>query len=300
MLLVAMSAFVACSDDDNVNTMECTVGFASTEVTISEAVSGGYAQIPITVSGHRNGPVRLTVTSAPTSENPAVEGEHYTITDKTLNLNADTFENGTINVEVKVIDDTDINENRQFTLTIASVEGAEVTTQQMTVTIKDNDGNFYEAFAGNWTLTAYSLTDGQTVSKSVTISAAEEGTADYENYLTLNATGLFGGGSNETDEIRLAYTFDLDSQQGTLAFICDESMGAFGNYDLLLYPFDGQYLYNGNYGTTWQLTDDGKLPNTITFDPSIMQNLYLGCFAVSGGNIAGYLGVYTNIVLTKE
>lgn len=299
MLLFAMSAFVACSDDDDVNTTECTVGFESTEQTVSEATNG-YVQIPIAVSGHRNGPVKVTIEAAPAGENPAIEGEHYMITDKTLNLNADTQETGTINVELKIIDDSEINENRQFTLTIASVQGAEVTTQQMTVTIKDNDGNFYEAFAGNWTLTAYSLTDGQTVSKSVTISAAEEGTADYENYLTLNATGLFGGGSNETDEIRLAYTFDLDSQQGTLAFICNESMGAYGNYDLLLYPFDGQYLYNGNYGTTWQLTDDGKLPNTITFDPSMMQNLYLGCFAVSGGNIAGYLDVYTNIVLTKE
>lgn len=299
MLLIAMSSFVACSDDDNnVNTMECSVGFASTEVTVNEAVSGGYAQIPITVSGHRNGPVRVVITTAPNGENPAIEGEHYTITDKTLNLNTDTLESGTINVEVKVIDDTEINPNRQFTLTIASAEGAEITTQQVTVTLKDNDGNFYEAFAGKWTLTALSLTSGTQISKSVTISAAEEGSADYEKYLTLEAKDLFGFA--ETSKIRLAYEFDLETQAGTLMFTCDENIGTWNNYDLYLYPFDGQYLYNGNYGTIWQLTEEGRLPNTITFDPSLMENLYLGCFVVSGNDLLGYLEVITNIVLTKE
>lgn len=298
MLLFAMSAFVACSDDDDVNTLESTVGFADTETTVSEAISGGYAQIPINVSGRRNGPVNVTITTEPVGENPAVEGEHYFITDKTLNLNADDEENGVINVELKVIDDQEINENRQFKMIIASANGAEITTQEILVTLKDNDGNFYEAFAGRWTLTAISVANRTTVTKDVIITAAEEGSADYERYLTMESTNLFG--VNESSKIRLEYNFDLETKSGTLFFICDENIGTWNGYNLLLYPFDGQYLYNGNYGTVWQLAEDGKLPNKITFDPSLMDNLYLAGFAESGGNIAGFLDVFTNITLTKK
>lgn len=297
MLLFAMSAFVACSDDDDVNTLESTVGFADTETTVSEAISGGYAQIPINVSGRRNGPVNVTITAEPVGENPAVEGEHYFITDKTLNLNADDEESGTINVELKVIDDQEINENRQFKLIIASANGAEITNQEIIVTLKDNDGNFYEAFAGRWTLTASSPYNGS-ITKTVTITAAEEGTADYEKYLTMEASNLFG--YNENSKIRLAYDFDLSTKTGMISVMCDENIGRLlDQYDMYLYPFDGRSLYNGNYTAKWQLTEEGKLPGTISFDPSLNGNTYLGCFAPSNGQYL-IVDAIVNIVLTKQ
>ena len=151
-MMAVLPFFASCSDDDDVNTGECTVGFASNAITVDE--TAGYVQIPINVSGHRNGPVQVKIESAAAGENGAVEGEHYAITDKSLNLNSDTLSTGTINVEVKIIDDSEINSNRQFTLTIASAAGAEITTQQTTVTISDNDADFYKAFAGVWTFSA--------------------------------------------------------------------------------------------------------------------------------------------------
>ena len=152
-MAAALPFFTSCSEDDNeVNTRECTVGFESKAVTLDE--TAGYGQIPIAVSGHRNGPVRVTIEAAPTGTETAVEGILYMITDKTLNLNQDTLTTGTINVEEKFIDDSETNDDRQFTLTITSAEGAEITTQQTTVTISDNDGDFYRAFAGTWTITA--------------------------------------------------------------------------------------------------------------------------------------------------
>lgn len=181
LLAVSLPLFTSCSEDDDVNTVaECTVGFESTDITVSEL--DGYVKIPIAVSGRRNGPVRLTVEAASTGTNGAVEGENFTITDKTLNLNADTLSTGTINVEVKVIDDRVINDDRQFTLTITAAQGADITTQQTTVTITDNDGDFYAAFAGTWTLKAKNSSDAD-VTKDIEIVAYAEGSPDYEKSL---------------------------------------------------------------------------------------------------------------------
>ena len=113
LLALALPFFASCSDDDDVNTAECTVGFESAALTYSEATSD-YVNIPIAVKGHRNGPVRVTIETAPEGATPAVEGENYMITDKTLNLNADTLSTGTINVELKIINDNEINDDRSF------------------------------------------------------------------------------------------------------------------------------------------------------------------------------------------
>lgn len=141
-LLAALAVpFFASCDDDDVNSAECTVGFTSSQMTVSEFTEG-YVNIPIAIDGRRNGPVHITVSSEGTGSTPAVEGENYAITDKTLNFNADTLSTGTVNVEMRLIDDYVMNADRQFTLTITSVEGATVETSQITVTITDNDGNF--------------------------------------------------------------------------------------------------------------------------------------------------------------
>ena len=126
LLAIALPFIWSCSDNgDDINTGQCTVGFASEEVEINEATSG-YTNIPINVSGLRNGAVKIKIEAAPVGENGAVEGKHYFITDKTLNINADTLSTGTLNVEVKTLDDNVINDPRQFTLTIVSAKGAEI------------------------------------------------------------------------------------------------------------------------------------------------------------------------------
>ena len=109
ILLAAAVPFFASCEDDDVNSAQCTLGFASSTVEISEA-SSGYLQIPINVTGKRNGPIHVTIEATPAGQNGAVEGENYIITDKTLNLNADTLSTGTINVELKIINDNEINQ----------------------------------------------------------------------------------------------------------------------------------------------------------------------------------------------
>lgn len=296
MLMVAvLPFFVSCSEDD-VNTEECTVGFASNAITVEE--TAGYVQVPITVSGHRNGPVRLTIETATVGDKGAVEGTNYTITDKTLNLNSDTLSTGTINVEVKVIDDSKINDDRQFTLTIASAEGAEIIASQTTVTIADNDADFYKAFVGTWTFSA-TASDGSKTSFPVTVTAAAEGTTDYEKVLTCEASNILGAG--ETYSWKFEYSFDKLSKKGQLGLVCGEEISYLSDYGYhLMWAYspvdDMNSLYQGVFPIDWSLTEEGTVPSTLTFDPAFCIWLYV----VTDNGQQGYMDIYSNVTLTRN
>ena len=301
LLAIALPFFWSCSDDEEAtNTEQCTVGFASNAITVEE--TAGYVQVPITVSGHRNGPVRLTIETATVGDEGAVEGTHYTITDKTLNLNSDTLSTGTINVEVKVIDDSEINNDRQFTLTIASAEGAEVTTSQTTVTIADNDADndadFYKAFAGTWTFSATDI-KGSTTSFPVTITAAAEGSTDYEKVLTCEASSILGAG--ETYSWKLEYSFDKESMTGQLGLVCGEEISYMPDYGYhLMWLFspvdDMNSIYQGVFPIDWSLTEAGTVPNTLTFDPAFCIWLYVR----TDDGQQDYMDIYSNVTLTRN
>lgn len=151
MLLAVVSVFAACSSDDDYNTNETTVSFASDAITTKE--SAGIINIPIKVTGLRNGSVNVTVKAEEVGANPAKEDVNYLITSKNINLNADDAETATMNVEIKIVDDDEINENRTFKLTIINANGAQIGDKaSTTITIRDNDAAFYEKFFGKWTL----------------------------------------------------------------------------------------------------------------------------------------------------
>lgn len=303
LLAMALPFFASCSEDDaDMNTMECTAGFESNAVTIDE--TSGIVEIPIAINGRRNGPVNVKIETAPAGTNGAVEGTHYMITDKTLNLNADTLETGTINVEVKVIDDRDINEDRQFTMTITTANGADITTQQTTVTITDNDGDFYRAFAGTWTIKAKKpVTDdqGQVVGEedftaSVDITAAQEGNPDYENYLTASAVGMFNLGVSIDCNWRFHYTFDINTMKGTLGFVLGDLIASYGgvyNWTWATPTPDGMSLtWEGEVTTEWTLTESGGLPETIAFPEDATLYLYDPNF--------GWFDAIYSVTLTRE
>lgn len=285
LLAVAVPFFTSCSEDDDVNTTaDCTVGFESASVTVSEL--DGYVKIPIAVNGRRNGPVRLTVEAASTGANAAVEGENFTITDKTLNLNPDTLSTGTINVEVKVIDDNEINSDRQFTLTITSAEGAEIDAQTTTVTIKDDDSNFYLSFNGKWTIHAKEpVTDDegyvvgyQNYTATVDVFAASENDPDYEKYLSASSAGMFNLGVSIDCDWRFHYTFDVNTMQGTLGFVLGDVIASYGgvyNWTWGTDASDGQHITSqGEVTATWTLSEDGRIPDTITFPEDATLYLY--------------------------
>ncbi len=294
-LLAALAVpFFASCDDDDVNSAECTVGFTSSQMTVSEFTEG-YVNIPIAIDGRRNGPVHITVSSEGTGSTPAVEGENYAITDKTLNFNADTLSTGTVNVEMRLIDDYVMNADRQFTLTITSVEGATVETSQITVTITDNDGNFYDAFAGQWYFNATNL-DGVQIKRPLTITAAKEGDADYENVLYATASNLCG--ASETLTWQFQWMYDDAAGIGLLAFnpSTDTTIGNYaGAYPLYwLASPNGSQIGIVPITANWEVSDTG-LPQTITFDNTYI----LMCCAYTGQGY-GILQGFTGITLTRE
>ena len=301
MLLAVVSMFGACSDDDvKINSNQgCTVGFANTELTVSEP--SGYVSIPINVTGKRNGNVQMTIETAPVGTNGAVEGVNYRITDKTLNLNTDTLSSTSLDLELQLIDDDEINDDRQFTITIASAEGAEVTTSQMTVTIRDNDRNLYERFGGTWTLSATNYDTEATVTKDIVFTCAEPGGYGYERVITATATDLVD--LDETLTWNVEYSYDETANEGTLVFTKGTTIGtitdaSLGDVDLSWNSFiampDGLYQSSEPITGTWSLEDDGFTIGTVSFGSSL--------FGVTGETSQGLMIFMnlTNVTLTRK
>lgn len=295
MLLAVMSLFAACSSDDDFNTKEATVSFASDSVVTKE--SAGIVNIPINVEGMRNGNVTVRVQAEEVGTNPAKEDVNYLITDKTINIKADTLTSGTMNVEVKMVDDAEINENRTFKLTIVSANGAKLGENASTiVVIRDNDAAFYEKFFGKWTLSGNleSSSGVSPFSKVVTISGAtDEASEDYDNILTVSAPGLINVGASIDCEWHMHYTFDLATKKGTVGIICGEIIATYGNaYQWMWVTDDGTNLTTDDVTAPWALGEGDAFPTTITFPAS--QALY---FYQPG---AGAWRVLTDLKLTKK
>lgn len=280
-LLLAAAPFIAsCSDDDDFNTAQCTLGFQSELLKTKE--SAGFFNVPITIEGLRNGNVNVTITTTPAEVNGAVEGEHYRITDKTLTMSlADTTQTTTLNVQVEAIDNPDINDDRSFTMTIAACDGGEVKTKEITVVLRDNDAAFYEKFHGKWTLAGVLETSSGSahVEKAITISGAlDESDPKYDKELTVSAPKFVNVGVDLELSWRMLYQFDAASKQGLLGIVCGEEVANYGGVYSWMWATatpDG-YLSTDPLVTPWALGDNDAFPTTITFPEGSEIYLYGG------------------------
>lgn len=146
MLLAVTAFFAACSDDDaswNTNA-DVTVEMGKTEVKVNEGA--GLFNVPIVVKGETTAPVRVHVSMRESGSNPAKKDVNYMVTDTTI-----VISDGAGKVEVKTVDDDEINENRTFEVYIVSADGAKVGANSSTnVVLRDNDSEFYEKLQGVW------------------------------------------------------------------------------------------------------------------------------------------------------
>lgn len=263
MLMAAVTFFAACSSDDESwnSASDVTVGMAKAEMTVSEGK--GLFNVPIEVKGKTNGNVFVTVEVKEVGENPAKDDVHYYVTDKTISIS-----DSVANVEIETVDDDDINDPRTFQVTIVDAKGAKISENaSTTITLKDNDAEFYSKLQGKWTLTGVDRS-GNPVSWNVTITGASDETeADYNKKLYV---GGFAGES--TCQAELSYYFDKDTKQGRLVFegMGEYPMGAYNFNGLgpcFVFPFnfkDGKLTEDPIEGA-W--SDDMK---TITFDEGMM------------------------------
>lgn len=281
MLTVAAVVLASCSDDESFNTLQTTVGFEQENIAIKENV--GLYNVPIAIDGYRNGDVAVEIVAEGTGANPAVEGKNFLITDKTLSLLADndTTAAAVLNVQLQTIDDKEINDNRELTLTIKSAQGATVTTSKVVITLRDNDAAFFEKFYGTWTLKGVYASTGKAFEKNVVLTGPNDETdPDYNKKLWATSPGLFNVGVSLDCEWPFYFTFDKETKTGTLSFGLYENYVATyvapnGNtFQWVFVSDDGQSYTTDPVVATWKLDENGGLPAVIEWDPEAMIYLY--------------------------
>lgn len=299
MLVLAGALFTACSDDETTNTNSgVTVEFESSTMSIRE--NSGYINVPVKISGARNGNVHFTVTTAEVGSNPAKEDVHYLVTTKNYNLNVDTLKSNTVNVQVKIVNDSEENDARQFSLTIASAEGATLgSTTTETITINDDDSSLYGKFSGTWVLSGKVDTgsdDGaQAFEKEVTISTATSD-AEYEKYLYISAPSLIDIGAAIDVTFKVQYSYNENANEGSFGIVCGTECASFEGTTPYSWMFKtGSYRNPSNNPLVadWEL-EDGKIPSEITFESTDL--LFYGGSTASYGTWA----IFQNLKLTKK
>lgn len=280
-LVLGSFILAACSDDDKYNTASgVTVEMGSSEITVSE--SAGNLKVPVKITGDANGPVKVQLKIESTGNNPALPYEerngewngHFLLTSDYLNVPA---KEKIAYIDVKLFDDRDENENRTFTISIVSAEGAEIGAVSSTlVTIKDNDSDPYGKTQGEWTFDCMNFFDEVPESYPVYITGVPESDPNFGSVLY-----VAGLAALPTLEAVALYSYDEDTKTGTLTFKLGQLIGTYDVYDIALFTVDGKYI-----------TPEGEIVatinpefNAITFDPNDI--FYFAAY--QGGQYAGGL-----------
>ena len=268
--VLATAIFASCSEEElSWNSSAATVSMEQAELVYKE--NKGMVNVPIVVDGELNGPVEVTVEVAEVGENPAMEDVHYIVTSKTVLIPADATSG---KIEFKTVDDADINEERTFVINIKSVNGATVgETASTTVTLKDNDSQFYEKLQGRWKMTSSAGT------WNINIIGAEEGEEGYNE--VFQVTGIMG---YDWTSMTMFYSYDVATKTGYVyipfGYIFAEGVnfGLGGTQDVATGTVvDGYINFDGGILGTWN--EDFT---EITFEDKLLYGFLLDNGAPNG------------------
>lgn len=260
-------AFSACSEDEVINSGSANVGFASSEMVISE--NSSFIKVPIKVEGEHNGLVKVNV------EVSNISGEQIKL-DETLLLTSGSLliPEGTesVNLELKssiytIEDDLD----RSFTVKITSSEGAEINNSTCVVKIEEVP-DAYTALAGKWKLS----TGASNIEFDL---KAREDRSGYD--CTVTYQGLSGNINVKYSNEKLTFV------TGDVLFEGVE-FNDLGIVDVLLAFVDGNNLYTGDVDATWN--DEFTM---ITLDYSLTGALF------SSSGFTGKVWFMSELVLNK-
>ncbi|TWU45387.1 Calx-beta domain protein [Novipirellula aureliae] len=183
---------VTINDDDTVVVQPGTIALAAATVSVNEGA--GNASFVINRTGGSDGTV--TVTYA-TSDGTADASDDYTAVNTTV-----TFLDGetTKTVTVPILEDTDVEGDENFILTLSSPTGGATlgATTSSTATIVDNDE--VDPQPGSFTITPVAVTVGEAVGSqqfTVTRSGGSDGSVTVA-YATANGTAVMGSDYTET------------------------------------------------------------------------------------------------------
>lgn len=290
-LALGALTLTACSNDDDYNTASnVTVEMAQSEIEFREnAGVSNPVYVPIQITGDANGPVKVTVKVEGSGSNPALPYEdrngewsgNYLVTSTTITIPADEKR---ASVEIKTFDDIEENDDRTFTITIETAEGATIGNPSSTiVTLLDNDkGSAYDKLTGSWNFN-FTNSDGQAESTPITISALEPGEEGYGTELLLE--GLL----NNPTIVTLYYYSDNDGNP-YVEFILPEPIIGY-DADNYIWAMVSQISESGGVSVATRPTairgEVSEDLRTITFNPSDM----IG-FIVAAKDLSALVGIY--------
>ena len=227
MLIVSVSFFASCSDDDDYNSKQVTVGFESATIETSEGA--GMMDIPVMVDGKdRNGDINFRIEVEGVGNTPAEMDEHYYITGYDFNVPADSLIDH-VNIQIVFVNDRIPTEPRQFKINIIDLKGAQEGIMSTVVTINDNDGleytyeslygkyEFDMAFQGTPVL-AYGQMGGATV----------ETDPAYNKLLHFKMNPVFPAiGGELAMNCPINFAYDAATNEGILGFVMNQKVANF-------------------------------------------------------------------------
>lgn len=261
-------SMVACSDDNKWNT-DSNVTVEMAEPTVKVMENRDIFYVPLKVTGKTNGPISVTVDVAEAAVSPAQENVHYYVTSKKVVIPDDEAE---VKIEFSTVNDKEINEDREFVVTITKVEGAKLGEVVATVvTLRDDDGIPYEAVQGAWTLSGFNVFDNADATEKLTIYGIEDDQdPSYGKVLYMSG---FVGASNLC--IELAFTYVEAEQKGYISIPLGQVMGIYNDrYECQFWGLNGQYV---NDEGSISATVNSDL-NEITFDLDDEAGYYIAAF----------------------
>lgn len=264
-------SFAACSDEEEINSGNATVGFASTEMSFSENAS--MVQVPLTLEGEHTGPVKVRVELTDCNGTSVVNDETVILTSGNLIMPSDV---STVEVEVRTsVYTIEDNLDRSFTLKIVSAEGASVGNASCKVNIEEVR-DAYVNLAGNWTLSA-----GNAGTLPVVLNTRED-RSGYDCTMTLQGVEM---------PFTIAYTPQGLTIQTNVVLAEGLDFGdPIGVADAVLTYIDGNSLYTGPLSATW----NSDL-NLIFLDYSLAAAL----FSSANGQFTGYTWFTTDTTMRK-
>lgn len=221
----------ACNDSDDKKDYNSnpgiTVSFASAELSYKE--NHGMVSVPMVLSGETNGYVTVEVAVKEYGSSVAMEDVHYLLTSKTY-----TFDTGATTgaLEMKLVDDAEVNDPREFEITIKSAQGASIGEPSTTiVTIKDNDADPYEKLGGIWYMPCID-SNGSPATREVLFVPYDDGEPGFQSYLQIQNLLYPFSGSTPVN-IKADFNYDENTGKGTLSIpygqeLPDVDLSAYG------------------------------------------------------------------------